>query len=260
MRIRRQVVKIDEEKCTGCGACITACAEGAIAIIDGKAKLVSDVYCDGLGACLGICPEDAITVEEREADAFNEEAVKERLSALWVEGNGGNVQVPKGGHPAPAACLSAQVMDFKGMGRATAQVTDLTTPAPFSLPHWPIKLGLVPPDAPFLQDADVVLTADCVSFACANLHQNILQDRAVLIGCPKFDDYEASLERLTEILRASDVRSLSVVHMEVACCFGYARLCQQALKASGKAVPFEEIVVGIQGDVKGSEVLDIQLQ
>lgn len=260
MRARRQIVNIDEKKCTGCGECITACAEGAIAIIDGKAKLVSDIYCDGLGACLGICPEDAITVEEREAEGFDEEAVKERLASLWVEGNGSKAQAPEGGHPAPAACPSAQIMDFKGMGRAAAQGTDSATQASFSLPHWPIKLRLVPPGAPFLQGADVVLTADCVPFAYANLHQNFLQDRAVLIGCPKFDDYEASLDRLTEILRTSDVRSLTVVHMEVPCCFGYANLCQQALKASGKAVPFQAIVVGIQGDVKGAEVLDIQLQ
>ena len=253
MRSHRQVVNIDEEKCTGCGDCIVACAEGAIEIIDGKAKLVSDIYCDGLGACLGICPEGAITVEGREAEAFDEEAVRDRLATLWAQGKGGGVESPAAEPPGcpsmSAGCPSAQLMEIGGAQRPAAPRPDNGGPSG-GLYHWPIKLGLVPPGAPFLEGADVMLAADCVAFAYPDLHREFLPNGPVLIGCPKFDNIEFAQNRLTEILRGSVVRSLTVLHMEVPCCFGYWRLAQQACAASGKEIPLREVTIGVRGDVK----------
>lgn len=226
----RQIIRIDEEKCTGCGECLTACAEGALAIVDGKARLISEVYCDGLGACLGHCPEGALAIEEREAEDFDEEAVRDHLAAQWVGSSG---------------CPSAQVLEFGGRG-VLAEAAGAGLP----LGHWPIKLRLVSPDAPFLQGADAMLVADCVGFAWRDLHREVTPEKAVLIGCPKFDEYGFALNRLTEILRHAEVRSLTVVHMEVPCCAGYWRLAGEARVASGQEVPLRQVIVGIHGQVK----------
>ncbi|MEW6754782.1 MAG: 4Fe-4S dicluster domain-containing protein [Candidatus Latescibacterota bacterium] len=230
---RRQVVRIDAERCTGCGDCVTACAEGAIAIVDGKARLVSEVYCDGLGACLGECPEGAITVEEREAPAFDEEAVRVRLAALWADG--------QQGARLPATCPSTRVVDL-GEGEAPA--------AGPRLGHWPIKLRLVAPDAPFLRGAEVMLVADCVGFAWGDLRQEMTPQRAVLIGCPKFDDYGLALERLTGIVEQAALRTLTVVRMEVPCCAGYWHLAQEARARAGSQVPLRQVVIGVRGNLQ----------
>ena len=250
--MNRPIVRIDEEKCTGCGECIPSCAEGAIQLVDGKAKLLGELYCDGLGACLGECPEGAIQIEEREADAFDEEAVQEHLASLWAQGQAGGAAVATAAAgpsacPTPGAttCPSAQLLQISGGPSTMPSGGD--GPA---LSHWPIKLRLVPPGAPFLEDADLMLVADCVPFASASLYRQYGPDSAVLIGCPKFDDYEFALDRLTAILRASQVRSLTVVHMEVPCCSGYWRLGQEALAAAGKAIPLDQVIIGIEGGVK----------
>jgi Pyruvate/2-oxoacid:ferredoxin oxidoreductase delta subunit len=254
--LRRQIVTFDEEKCTGCGDCLFACAEGAIAIVNGKATLISDIYCDGLGACLGECPEDAIAIDERDAKAFDEAAVTEHLASQWARSptdgalQHGRTPRAESGLGCPSAQPTTLQIDPPGSTRATGRAPS----AARSLPHWPIKLNLVPPGAPFLDGADLMLVADCVSFANADFHDGSWSDRALLIGCPKFDDPDFALRRLTGILRDSAVRSLTVVHMEVPCCSGFWYVSQQAVAASEKAIPLRQVVVGVAGEVRQEEV------
>ncbi len=236
----RKIVKIDEEKCNGCGLCVPSCAEGAIQIINGKAKLISDKYCDGLGACLGECPQGAITIEEREADEFDEQAVEHHLQA--------KEQVTD---ELPCGCSSATVTQFERQTSTGIPAAEIAETVPESmLAHWPVQLTLVPPSAPFLQKADLLLAADCVPFAYPGFHQKFLKDHALVIACPKLDNFEAHLRKLTEILRHSEPNSLTVVHMEVPCCFGLVHMAKQAILASGKDIPLKEIMIGIKGDRK----------
>ncbi|MFC2066469.1 ATP-binding protein [Chloroflexota bacterium] len=258
----RQIVKIDEEKCNGCGLCVPSCAEGALQIVDGKAKLVSEIYCDGLGACLGECPQDAITIEERMAEDFDEEAVKDYLE----EENRHEEELPCGCSSAtvaqfereeehhhegalPCGCSSTTVAQFERQEVADFAAGD--TPSQQStLGHWPVQLTLVPPKAPFLQNAALVLAADCVPFAYAGFHQDFLKNHSLLIACPKLDDFQAHLRKLTDVLRNSTVKSLTVVHMEVPCCSGLVHMARQAIHLSGKNIPLEEVTIGVKGDVK----------
>jgi ferredoxin len=232
----RKIVHIDEEKCNGCGACILSCAEGALQLINGKAKLVSEKYCDGLGACLGECPQGAITVEDREAEGFDEEAVEQHLQIKECH----EVELPCG-------CSSATVTRFER--RAEAPPEEISGAARESrLAHWPVQLTLVPPSAPFLQGADLVLAADCVPFAYAGFHEDFLGDNALLVACPKLDDFQAHQSKLTEILRHAGVKSLTVVHMEVPCCSGLVHMAKQAILASGRDIPMREVTIGIKGE------------
>ncbi|WP_305041859.1 ATP-binding protein [Geoalkalibacter sp.] len=239
----REIVKIDEEKCDGCGLCVPACAEGAIQIVDGKARLLADNLCDGLGACLGDCPRDAITIVKREAAEFDEEAVVEHLkksdqpAAAPV-----HAAAPVGG------CPSARLMNFAR--QEESETDEVAGKRPSQLRQWPIQMHLVPPSAPFFKDAELVLAADCAPFAYADFHQDILKGKALAIGCPKLDDGRAYLEKLTAILRQNDIRGLTVVHMEVPCCTGLIMMARQAIADSGKTVPLATIKVGIQGDLK----------
>ena len=233
----RKIIRIDEEKCNGCGVCVPACAEGALQIIDGKAKLVSEIYCDGLGACLGECPQGAITIEERTAEEFNEEATK-----LHLEEKHTATELPRG-------CPSATVTQFERQ-ETTGVAPRETTIQQSMLSHWPVQLTLVPPTAPFLQGTDLVLAADCVPFAYAGFHQDFLKDHSLLVACPKLDDFQAHLEKLTDILRHSSLKSLTVVHMEVPCCSGLVYMARQAMQLSGKDIPFKEVTVSIKGDLK----------
>ncbi len=237
-RTLRKIITIDEERCDGCGICITACAEGALHIVDGKAKLVSEKYCDGLGACLGECPQGAIVVEDREVEEFNEEAVKQHLRKM----EHATEELACGCPSATVTLLERQEPTGTAAGEATHPHS--------TLGHWPVQLTLVPPDAPFLKGADLLLTADCVPFAYAGFHQDLLKGHALVVGCPKLDNSQAHLSKLTEILRHSHVKSLTVVHMEVPCCFGLIHMAQQAILASGQDVPFEKVVIGTMGDLK----------
>jgi len=239
----REIVKIDEEKCNGCGLCVPACAEGAIRIVDGKARLIADNLCDGLGACLGDCPKDAITVEKRRADEFDEAAVEEHLGK---EGQDKQATAPAQGH---GGCPSARVVTF---GRPEEKPADNqeASSRPSELRQWPVQLHLVPPSAPFLKEADLLLAADCVPFAYADFHRDFLQDKALLIGCPKLDDGQAYLEKLTAMLKANDIKSLTVLHMEVPCCSGLVAIARQAVAASGKDVPVETVRIGVRGDLE----------
>jgi Fe-S-cluster-containing hydrogenase component 2 len=224
------IVRIDEAKCTGCGQCAGACAEGAIRIVNGKAQLISESYCDGLGACLGECPEDAISIEERDADEFDEKAVQAARRS-----------------PAPHACPGSALRELKPGG---APETDSAAPAAESeLRHWPVQLKLVSPSAPFLKGADLLLAADCVPFALADFHRQFLRGRSVVIGCPKLDDPALYVEKLTEIFKSSGIRSLTVLHMEVPCCFGLKRIAETALEASGSRIPMRDVTVSLEGRV-----------
>ncbi len=262
-KVTRKVITIDEELCDGCGVCVPSCAEGAIQIVDGKARLVSEVYCDGLGACLGECPTGALTIEERPAEEFDMAAVEKYLAAT-----GGDLlaHAARHGHEATAApaaeprahkphafggCPGARTMDLRApareepVGAETAFAGNLES----ELRQWPVKLYLVSPNAPYFQNAELLLAADCAPVAYAAFHPDFLKNKAVVIGCPKFDDLDAYQEKLTAILKANDVKKMTVLHMEVPCCFGLVHAAQAAVRASGKNVPFEDATVGIRGDV-----------
>lgn len=238
----RNIVKIDEEKCNGCGQCVDACAEGAIEIIDGKAKLVSEIYCDGLGACIGHCPQDAITVEQREADEFDEEATKTYLAQKKKQ--------PQ--QPSDFVCPSMAAKSLQKKPKLTGPVT---AHALSQLSHWPVQLKLVPPTAPYLADADLLLVADCVPFAMGDFHNKFLKDHSIVIGCPKLDDAKYYIEKLTQILKANKLKGLTVIHMEVPCCSGLTYITKEAITASGAKISFKDITIGLQGNVLKSETL-----
>jgi Pyruvate/2-oxoacid:ferredoxin oxidoreductase delta subunit len=239
--VLRSIVRIDEEKCTGCGLCIPKCAEGALKIINGKAKLISDKYCDGLGACLGECPEGAITIEERETEEFDEAAVKEHLKEEQT------VPAVHHHHASHQSCPSAKVMHFE---RNRTEKEAVTTPEKREsmLSQWPVQLTLLPPTAPFFENADLLIAADCVPFAYANFHSDFLRGKTLVIGCPKLDNAEFYKEKLTEIFKRSNIRSVTVVNMEVPCCFGLYRLVKAALDSSEKNILLKQEIISIKGD------------
>ncbi len=238
----RNIVEIDQQKCNGCGLCVPACAEGAIQIIDGKARLVSDTYCDGLGACLGHCPQGAITIRQRDASPFDEAAAQRHLQ-----------QMPSAAHkPSVAgACPSAAQQSLLPVlpGAALQAPNGQAASTAAALANWPIQLHLVPPNAPFLHDADLLLVADCVPAACADFHRRLLKGRPVVIGCPKLDDTRAYVDKLTAILTESAIHSLTVVHMEVPCCTGLVRIAEAAIARAGRPIPVDDLTVTIRGEV-----------
>ncbi|MCD6416659.1 MAG: 4Fe-4S dicluster domain-containing protein [Planctomycetes bacterium] len=246
----RKIVQIDEEKCDGCGDCIPNCPEGALKIVDGKAKLVRDQYCDGLGACLGVCPQDAITIIERDADEFDEEAV----AALQARGSARHAQEHGTLHHG-AVCPGAAMIETFAQQQKPAPVEEAGGERPSALTHWPVQLDLAPVDAPFFDGADLLLAADCTPFALADFHEKLLRGRKLLVGCPKLDDSAYYAEKLAAILNQNDIRSLTVVHMEVPCCFGFAGLVERALAASGRQIPVEEVIVSVRGRIKQRRVL-----
>jgi len=235
---KRQIVRIDEEKCDGCGLCIPSCAEGAIVIVDGKAQILADKYCDGLGACLGECPVGALIIEEREADEFVGPA----------PGAPG-----EHGHEAPAdAPLDATATEaFACPGSAMRQFTPTAAPeaGASALSHWPVKLRLVAPKAPFFKDAELLVAADCAPFAAGDFHAKYLPGKAVVCGCPKFDELDEYVAKLTAILQENDIQGVTIVNMEVPCCQGLIDAVRQALQASGKRLPVSISILGPQGQV-----------
>lgn len=240
----RKIVQIDQDKCNGCGLCVPSCAEGAIKMINGKAVLSADNLCDGLGACLGDCPQDAIRIIEREADEFDEIEVEKHLQAI------GKVPEPvhdhgHGGHG--GGCPGSRAMSFEPKAApAAAEVGSRQS----MLAQWPVQLHLVPTSAPYFQDADLLIAADCVPFAYADFHKDFLAGKAVVIGCPKLDDNQFYLQKLTELFRNSALKSITVMRMEVPCCGGIVMAARQALAASGKDIPFTEVTVGINGEIR----------
>ena len=237
----RKIVKIDAEKCNGCGLCIPNCAEGALQIVDGKAKLITDKFCDGLGACLGHCPEDAITVIEREAEKFDEKAVEAFIHQK-------EETKPK---PVFNGCPSSRAMQFKVPEPKTDSA--LSTPSVSMLTQWPVQLKLVPVNAPYFQDADLLIAADCVPFAYPDFHRDFLKGKAVVVGCPKLDDIQFYKEKLTLIFKTNSIKSVTVPYMEVPCCFGLVKVTEDAIAASGKNILLKKVKIGIRGDIKPEE-------
>ncbi|KMT22857.1 ATP-binding protein [Clostridium cylindrosporum] len=234
----RKIVSINEEKCTGCGVCIIDCHEGALQIVDGKAKIVNDVYCDGLGDCLKGCPEDAITIIEREAVDFSEEAVKIHLE------NKKKASIPKM-EQAPkrhfGGCPSSRSINLDSKDSALTQ--------------WPVQLTLLNPAAPYLKNADLLVTADCVPFAYKSYHEDFLKGRKLAVGCPKLDNVESYIEKLTEIIEVNELKSITVLKMEVPCCQGIARAVEMAREASGIEIEINLVTVSINGEILGREVV-----
>jgi ferredoxin len=254
-KVKRKIVRINEELCDGCGQCIMSCAEGALQIIDGKARLVSDKYCDSLGACLSECPQGAISIEERVGEPYDEEAVRKHLAQMPPAEPGQSCGCPSGvlkhfevTDALPCGCPSSTVAQFKATAKESAVTHHESQES--ELAHWPVQLTLVPAKAPFLQGADVLLAADCTAFAYGGFHAGFLKDHALLVACPKLDNYEAHLAKLTDILRQSDVRSLTVLRMEVPCCAGLTRMAMQAILSSDKDIPFKESIIGTRGEIK----------
>ncbi|MFC1594242.1 ATP-binding protein, partial [Candidatus Omnitrophota bacterium] len=246
---KRKIIRIDENKCNGCGLCIPNCPEGALQMIDEKARLVSDLFCDGLGACIGHCPEGAITIEEREAQEYDERKVMENIVKQGknvieahlehLKDHGAkeylqqaidflkekDIEVPQesvacSGGPLPCGCPGSMVQDFRADEKQEAAAPAQTASSPSHLKQWPVQIMLVPPFAPYLNNADVLIAADCVAFAYADFHSDLLKGKALLVGCPKLDDVSVYKEKFIQMLENNTIKSITYAHMEVPCCFG----------------------------------------
>jgi len=272
---KRKIIRIDEKKCTGCGKCIPNCPEGALQIIDEKARLISDLFCDGLGACIGHCPEGAITIEEREAEPYSEKKVmenivkqgknvikahlehlrghgaheyfKEALDVLKEKGIDNPLGEVDKNSALPCGCPGTKVMDF-GKKENLPRKKTKTSNAASELRQWPVQITLVPPFAPYLKGADLLIAADCVPFAYPNFHADFLAGKVLLVGCPKLDDAEAYKEKITDIFKSNDIKSVTCVHMEVPCCFGFVSIIKDAIAHSGKDIPYSEVTISVKGE------------
>jgi len=274
----RKIIRIDEEKCDGCGDCVPNCHEGAIRIVNGKARLVSENLCDGLGACLGQCPKGAITIEERPADAFDEKAVAKHLAVLGAGNPGAGVShghglglrvMPGPIPPRPAAqaqghahahghgagssgCPGAMMRELKATGVAAgpAAPASAVPPKASRLTHWPVQLALLPPAGRMWQDAHVLIAADCVAFAMPDFQDRLLAGKSLAVACPKLDDVEPYVEKLTQVFARNSVRSVTVAHMEVPCCMGIVHVVHTAMERSGRTdIPVEDITVALDGKI-----------
>jgi Pyruvate/2-oxoacid:ferredoxin oxidoreductase delta subunit len=241
MKPVRKIIEIDEERCDGCGQCVIACAEGAIEIVDGKAKLVKDSYCDGLGACLGECPQGALRIEERAAEEFDPVAVEHHL-----EGKEKDKEPPT--TAAPFQCPSSQVHLFAAACEAANQPA-VQEAGSSTLSHWPVQIRLVPANAPFLKGSDLLVAADCTPVAYGSFHRDFLQGRTLLLGCPKFDDVAQYVKKFAEIFKIADIRSVTVLEMEVPCCSALPAIVKKGMEEAGKKIPLEEVVIGVRGNI-----------
>lgn len=279
MASKRKIIKVDEETCTGCGECIPNCPEGALQVIDGKARLVSDLFCDGLGACVGHCPTGAMTVEERVAEPYDEARVMANIvkagpntiaahlkhlkdhsacdyyNAALAYLKQHNIPVPSTGPhdhsptgpqaPLACGCPGSAVRKLSPSGTRSL---DPSIPRSLSaLRNWPIQLTLIPTSAPYLKNADILISADCVGSSHPNFHEDLVKGRVLIIACPKLDDADAYQEKLATIFRHNSPKSVLVAHMTVPCCFGLVQLVKQAISDSGKTIPFAEVTIDVDG-------------
>lgn len=271
--VKRKIIKIDEKKCNGCGLCIPNCPEGALQIIDGKARLVSDLFCDGLGACIGHCPQGAITIEEREAEPYDEkktmenivkqgknvikahlehlkehnetEYLNEAIKFLKEKNIENPLEVDKMEHSHFGGCPGAAIREVN----TTVNAKNNTEQAS-ALRQWPVQLNLLPPSAPFFQNADLLIAADCVPFANANFHSKLLKGKSLAIGCPKLDDIEDYKEKIKAMIEMNDLNTITVAIMEVPCCYGLYNIVEEALDESGKRITLNKVVIGVDGSVQ----------
>jgi NAD-dependent dihydropyrimidine dehydrogenase PreA subunit len=252
MKSTRKIIRIDEEKCDGCGLCVPSCAEGAIRLVDGKARLVAEKYCDGLGACLGECPQGALTVIDAEADPFDEEAAKELVRAGRNSIQDRPVGKMAGDKTLPCGCPSTLMQTFApqtGCDRANIPVSQ--PPSGVSaLTHWPVQIRLVPPSAPFLKGADLLVAADCTPVAYPRFHDDLLRGKTVLLGCPKFDDAEDYVNKFAAIFETAAIKSVTIVVMEVPCCQGLPVIVRKGMALAGKEIPIEIVVISTRGEKK----------
>lgn len=284
----RKIIKIDDELCTGCGDCIPNCPEGAIQLIDDKARIISDIFCDGLGACLGHCPVDAISIEEREAEDYSERKVMENVvkegkkvikahlehlrdhdqmdylqeAIDYLKENDMEVPIeePKVQVQDTAACAEptlacgcpgSAVQDLRGEHEQQECVEDVKTVTSqvSELSQWPVQFMLVPPSAPYLKNADLLISADCVPFAYPNYHNDLLKGKIVLVGCPKFDKVDYYKQKLVEILNVNGIKTVTVVIMEVPCCNGMYQFVSDAIKESNSSIPLKKVIIGVKGEI-----------
>ena len=229
----RKIIQIDEDKCNGCGLCVTACHESAIEIIDGKATVIREDFCDGLGNCLPVCPTGAITFEDREAPAYDQAAVDRHIAAKKA-----TEEAPAHGCPG---------MRARQISREASAPAPAAAPSSSELRQWPVQIKLMPITAPYYQGAHLLIAADCTAYAYANFHSEFIKNHITVIGCPKLDDIDYS-EKLTALIRENDIRSVTVVRMEVPCCAGISHAAVEALKASGKFIPWKIVTIGIDGE------------
>lgn len=270
---KRNIIRIDEDKCNGCALCIPNCPEGALQIIDGKARLISDLFCDGLGACIGYCPQGAISVEEREALTYDERKVMENIvkqgknviiahlehlrvhnekellkQALdFLKEKKIEIHLDEGPSHVHHACPSAKIIDLRkkektDAGKKTGQNLES------EISNWPVQIMLVPAFAPYLNNADLLVAADCVPFAYAPFHLDLLQGKILLVGCPKLDDLDVYREKFKQILANNRINSITYARMEVPCCAGLTGVIQEAISGSGKDIPFKEVIISIKGE------------
>jgi len=233
----RNIVEIDEEKCDGCGLCVISCAEGALEIRDGKAKIIKDIYCDGLGACIGECPQGALEIVMKESDPFDEEATEEHIKSLRDKQPAKEVEV---------GCPGAKLVHFQSQAPAAARQE---SGGPTSeLRNWPVQIHLLPVNAPFFKGAELLIAADCVPFAMGDFHQRLLSDKILAIGCPKLDDSKFYVEKLGQIFANNDIKSITIGYMEVPCCAGILHVVNKAIEASGKEIPVATVKVSIRGE------------
>ena len=237
MKVKRKIIKIDDELCDGCGVCVPSCAEGAIVVVEGKARVVAEKYCDGLGACLRECPKGALTVEEREAEEFDENAAEEYLSTRGKEEQVIELPMARG-------CPSAKAQTFIPKDRAEEPAAQAS-----ALSHWPVQINLVPPTAPFLKRANLLVAADCAPVAYPNFHRDFLKGKVVMVGCPKFDDVQGYVEKFADIFRSANIESVTVLEMEVPCCSALPNIIKRSMELAGRKVPLEEVMISARGEI-----------
>lgn len=278
MKTKRSIISIDEHLCNGCGACVKGCHEGALQLIDGKARIISELYCDGLGACIGECPVGAIKIEEREVEPYNEVAVMERIAPKgeetvlahlkhlkshgemlyvqqaieYIRANGLNVNLSAlhaDGKKSACGCPGSMERSF-GASATTAPTTACSMATPSELTQWPVQLHLVNPEAGYFSGADVVLAADCTAFAVGDFHQRFLRGRKLSIACPKLDsNKESYISKISQLIDSAHINTLTVVVMEVPCCGGLLQLATLGANQANRKVPIKKIVVGMQGNI-----------
>ncbi len=242
MKVMRKIIEIDEELCDGCGNCVPACAEGALVVENGKARVVKDQFCDGLGACLGDCPTGALRIVEREADEFDEAAVEEYLSDKEKGRRDGDF--------IHTGCPSAKIQTFDTpKPEKTTETGQSLSESKSSLGHWPVQLMLVPAKAPFLKGADLLVVADCAPLAYPGFHRDFLEGKAVVMGCPKFDNVEAYIDKFARIVQNAGLKSITSVIMEVPCCSALPAIVRKGFEKAGKKVPMEEVVISTRGKI-----------